>query len=43
MKQLRDYQVDIANKGYEILKQYNIVYLALEVRLRKICNSLRYL
>ena len=43
MKQLRDYQVDIANKGYEIIKKHNIVYLALEVRLRKIRNSFRYL
>ena len=43
MKKLRDYQVDIANKGYEIIKKHNIVYLALEVRLRKICNSFRYL
>ena len=40
MKTLRDYQVDIANKGYEILKEFGIVYLALEVRLGKSATAL---
>lgn len=38
--QLRDYQVDIANKGVNILKSKGIVYYALEVRLGKTLISL---
>jgi hypothetical protein len=37
---LRDYQVDIANKGVNILKSKGIVYYALEVRLGKTSVSL---
>jgi hypothetical protein len=37
---LRDYQVDIANKGVNILKSKGIVYYALEVRLGKTSTSL---
>jgi len=40
MFQLRDYQVDIANKGVNILKSKGIVYYALEVRLGKTSVSL---
>lgn len=40
MKILRDYQVDIANKGYNILKEFGIVYLAMEVRLGKSATAL---
>jgi hypothetical protein len=38
--QLRDYQVDIANKGVKILKSNGIVYYALEVRVGKTLISL---
>jgi superfamily II DNA or RNA helicase len=38
--QLRDYQVDIANKGVKILKSKGIVYYALEVRVGKTLISL---
>lgn len=38
--QLRDYQVDIANKGVNILKSKRIVYYALEVRVGKTLISL---
>jgi len=37
---LRDYQVDIANKGVKILKSKGIVYYALEVRVGKTLISL---
>jgi hypothetical protein len=40
MYKLRDYQVDIANKGVNILKSKGIVYYALEVRLGKTSVSL---
>lgn len=40
MFQLRDYQIDIANKGVNILKSKGIVYYALEVRLGKTSVSL---
>lgn len=40
MKTLRDYQIDIAQEGFEKLKTLGIVYLALEVRLGKSCTSL---
>ena len=40
MKQLRDYQVDIANKAVEILKVNKIVYLAAEVRCGKTLMAL---
>lgn len=40
MKTLRDYQIDIAQDGFEKLKTLGIVYLALEVRLGKSCTSL---
>ena len=29
--ELRDYQIDIANKGLKILKEKRLVYLAMEV------------
>ena len=32
---LRDYQVDIVNKGYKIISQYRFLYLAMEVRTGK--------
>ena len=35
MLQLRDYQIDIANKAFEILKRVGIVYLVCEVRVGK--------
>jgi hypothetical protein len=38
--ELRDYQVDIANKGVNILKSKGIVYYALEVRVGKTLISL---
>ena len=37
---LRDYQIDIANKAFEILKRTGIVYLACEVRVGKSVMSL---
>lgn len=40
MKQLRDYQVDIANKAVNILKVNKIVYLAAEVRCGKTLMAL---
>lgn len=40
MKQLRDYQVDIANKAVKILKINKIVYLAAEVRCGKTLMAL---
>jgi hypothetical protein len=40
MKQLRSYQIDIAERGLNILKKYNILYLAMEVRCGKTATSL---
>lgn len=40
MKELRDYQRQIANDGLAILKQYGIVYLAMEVRTGKTSTCL---
>jgi hypothetical protein len=40
MQKLRDYQVDIANKGVDILKSKGIVYYALQVRVGKTLVSL---
>lgn len=40
MKQLRDYQVDIATKGHGILARAGILYLALAVRTGKTSTSL---
>jgi hypothetical protein len=40
MQKLRDYQVDIANKGINILKSKGIVYYALQVRVGKTLISL---
>ena len=37
---LRDYQVDISNRGYDILKNSKILCLAMEVRLGKTFTSL---
>ena len=40
MLQLRDYQIDIADKAFEILKRTGIVYLVCEVRVGKSVMSL---
>ena len=40
MKELRDYQQDIALRGIDILKKHNILYLALAVRLGKTATSM---
>jgi hypothetical protein len=40
MKQLRSYQIDIAERGLNILKKCNILYLAMEVRCGKTATSL---
>lgn len=40
MKALRGYQSDIASKGVDILKKYNILYLAMEVRCGKTATSM---
>jgi hypothetical protein len=37
---LRDYQIDIVSKGKTILKQFGIVYLAMEVRTGKTATAL---
>jgi hypothetical protein len=37
---LRDYQIDIVNKGKTILKQFGIVYIAMEVRTGKTATAL---
>ena len=37
---LRDYQVDIVNKGYNIINRYRFLYLAMEVRTGKTLTSL---
>ena len=39
--ELRDYQIDIANKGLKILKEKRIVYLAMEVRCGKTLTALK--
>ena len=41
MKQLRDYQIDISNKAVEVLRNYGMVYLAMEVRTGKTSTSLQ--
>ena len=40
MKQLRDYQIDIANQAVGILKINKIVYLSVEVRCGKTLMAL---
>lgn len=40
MKQLRDYQIDIANKSLNILKSKKIVYISMEVRTGKTLTAL---
>jgi hypothetical protein len=40
MKQLRSYQIDIAEKGLNILKKHNILYLAMAVRTGKSSTSM---
>jgi len=40
MKTLRDYQLDLSQKAVEILRDKNIVYLAMEVRLGKTLTAL---
>jgi hypothetical protein len=40
MKKLRDYQIDCANKGYEILKNTGITYYSIQVRCGKTLISL---
>lgn len=39
--ELRDYQIELANKGVEILRRLQIVYLAMEVRTGKTLTSLQ--
>jgi len=41
MKQLRDYQIDISNKAVEVLRNFGMVYLAMEVRTGKTSTSLQ--
>lgn len=41
MLQLRDYQIEISNKAALILKEYKIVYLAMECRTGKTLTSLQ--
>lgn len=38
--QLRDYQIDIAEQGIKILKEFGLVYLAMQVRCGKTLTSL---
>lgn len=40
MKQLREYQITISEKATEILKELNLVYLAMEVRTGKTATAL---
>jgi hypothetical protein len=40
MKQLRDYQVELSSKAIDILKQYGMVYFAVEVRCGKTAMAL---
>jgi hypothetical protein len=39
-KSLRDYQIDSANKGIDILNKYNILYLSMQVRCGKTATSM---
>lgn len=39
-KSLRDYQIDSANKGVDILNKYNILYLSMQVRCGKTATSM---
>jgi len=39
-KELRDYQIDSANKGYAILKELGMVYFTMEVRTGKSATAL---
>ena len=41
MFKLREYQIEIANKGFEILRKHKIVYLAMQVRCGKTLTSLQ--
>jgi hypothetical protein len=41
MKTLRDYQIDLANKGLNILKEKRLVYLAMQVRTGKTLTALK--
>ena len=41
LKQLRDYQIELSNKGFEILKEKGLVYLAMEVRTGKTATALQ--
>ena len=41
MKQLRDYQLDIANRGSDILRKLSLLYLAMEVRTGKTATSMK--
>jgi hypothetical protein len=38
--ELRDYQIDISNKGLEIINEFGMVYLAMQVRTGKTLTSL---
>lgn len=38
---LRDYQIDISDRGVKILRKYNLLYLAMEVRTGKTLTSLQ--
>jgi SNF2 family DNA or RNA helicase len=38
---LRDYQLALATKAYEILQKFHIVYLSIEMRVGKTCISLK--
>lgn len=38
---LRDYQLELAQRAYNILLQYHIVYLSIEMRVGKTCISLK--
>lgn len=38
--QLRDYQIDIANRGLEVINEFGLVYLAMQVRTGKTLTSL---
>lgn len=40
MYKLRDYQVDMSDKGLKILQELNLLYLCMEVRLGKTCVSM---
>ena len=38
--ELRDYQIDIANRGLEVINEFGLVYLAMQVRTGKTLTSL---